>query len=172
MKKYVIMAHRGSGKTTLAERIIKETDKKVYGFFTRKYPDLLTEDGLCPIYIYPAGGSPLFDDAHLIGLGGKGNHYTNTDVFDTIGVSLLDCDDKDGLIIMDEIGFLEMNAEHFKKKVFEVLSGDVPVILMLKAKLRFDFLKEISVFPGVEFIYMDETNRNEIYEKLRKEFCV
>ena len=171
MKKYVIMAHRGTGKSTLAARITKETKRNVYGFYTRKFPDRLTEDGFCPIYIYPAGGEPVFDDAHLIGLGGKGNHYTNTDVFDDIGVKLISCSDPQGLIVMDEIGFLEMKAERFKSKVFEVLSGDMPVLLMLKAKLRFDFLKEISTFKGVEFIYMDEDNRDEVYEMIRKEFC-
>ena len=99
MKKYVIMAHRGTGKSTLAAKIIKETKRNVYGFYTRKFPDRLTEDGFCPIYIYPVTGDPVFDDAHLIGLGGKGNHYTNTDVFDDVGVKLISCSDPDGLIM-------------------------------------------------------------------------
>ncbi len=171
MKKFVVMAHRGSGKTTLAERIIKECNRPVYGFFTRKYPDRLTEDGLCPIYIFPAGGEPVFDDAHLIGLGGNGNHYTNTDVFDQTGVSLLECDDKNGIIIMDEIGFLEMEAELFKSKVLEVLGGDIPVLLMLKAKMRNEFVRAVRSYPGIEFIYMDETNRDQVYETIKKEFC-
>ena len=171
MKKFVVMAHRGVGKTTLAARIIKETNRNVYGFYTRKFPDITTEDGLCPIYIYPVTGEPVFDDAHLIGLGGKGNHYTNTDAFDDIGTALISCSDPNGLIVMDEVGFLEMKAERFKSKVFEVLSGNTPVLLMLKARLRFDFLKQISTFKGVEFIYMDVSNRDEVYEMIRKEFC-
>ena len=167
MKHFVVCAFRHVGKTYLADRVIRETKRNIYGFSTRVFPELADKfDGMAPIYIFPAGAEPVFDDDHLIGLGGGANHYTNTEVFDSLGVELLDCNDPNGLIIMDEVGFLEMSAEKFQARILECLAGDIPCLVMLKMKLQFEFIKKLSTLEGTEFIIMNEDNRDQVYESI------
>lgn len=166
-KNFVVCGYSKSGKTTLIKRLIQETDKNVYGFFTEKFPDRLTEDGFCPIYIYPIGSDPIFNDENLIGLGGNGNHYTNSDVFDTKAVEYITTDDPNGIIFVDEVGFLEDKADLFQKKVFEVLAGDIPTVVIMKQKMNFDFMQKLKNLPNIEFLELKEDNRDEIFEQIK-----
>lgn len=169
MKKFVICGYKESGKTTLIKKIVENYKGPVVGFFTEKFPDHLTDDGLCPIYIYDINGAAILDDDHLIGLGGEGTHYTNTEAFDSVGVKLITTDDKSALIAIDEIGFLENEAMRFQEKVFEILKGDSPVVIIIKQRMQFDFLKKLRDFPGIEFLELSVDNRDEVCEYIIKE---
>ena len=59
-----------------------------------------------------------------------------------------------------------MDAEKFKEKVFEVLSSNNPVLLMLKQRLDISFLSQIKENKNIEFIIMDIDNRNDVYNYL------
>ena len=160
------MADKEVGKTTLVNRIIKNRQGNVCGFFTKRYLSLIDEDGLYPIYMYDINSKPILDNNHLIGTCGNGKHYTNIDVFNNLGVELITTNNPNDLIIMDEVGFLEMNAEKFKNKINEVLSSENPVLIMLKQRLDIDFLKDIKENKNVEFIKMDISNRDDVYNYL------
>lgn len=171
MNKFIISGYKQSGKSTLIKRLLKETNRPVTGFFTEKFPDRLTGDGLCPIYIYPVMSDPIFDDEHLIGLGGNGTHYTNTEVFDRIGVELLNCQGKNTLIVMDELGFLEGKAERFRSKVFEVLASENPVVIIMKQKMRESFMQELRAFPMAEYFELTLENRDGIFEYIKEKLA-
>ena len=164
------MAPRQTGKTTLVNRLLRETDRKICGFSTRKIDELATEEGYCPVYISPVGEEPVIDDDYCLGLCGKGRHYTNPKAFDEAGVEFLTCSDPDTLIIMDEVGFLELEAEKFKARIFECLASENPVLLMLKERMDIDFLRRIRDFEGVEFIQMTEQNREEVYKHVKEAY--
>lgn len=168
MKSFVICGYKESGKQEFARRLIERTRRKVYGFITEKFPDKAI-DGLCPIYIYPAGGQPQFDKDHLIGLGGEGTHYTNTDVFDTAGVELISTDDKDGFILMAELGFLETGADQFRRKVFECLTGDIPTVVIMKQKMQYEFMRQLRAFSGIEYIELTPGNFDELLDRVTGE---
>lgn len=166
MNKYVIMADKQVGKTTLVNKIIKHRQNNICGFFTERFLDLVDEEGFYPIYMRGINESRKFDDEHLIGKCKEGMHYTNNEVFNNLGVNLISTNNPNDLIIMDEVGFLEMNAEKFKNKLVEVLASDNEVLLMLKQRLDVSFLKDIQENKNVEFIRMNLDNRDIIYEYL------
>lgn len=168
--KFVITAYRHVGKTTLVNKVLASTTKNVCGFFTDKIGDKPNEEGLFPVYIFPAGEQPILDDEHLVGLCGCGNHYTNFEVFDTLGVEYLTAPDNDTLIVMDEVGFMELGAEKYKAKIFEVLGSENPVLLMLKDRMDVEHIRQIRDYPGVTFIEMNEENRDEVCERVVNEF--
>ena len=159
--------------------------KNVCGFFTEKIdfekdarggdPNNLKtpiEPGRFPVFIYPVDNSnplsskPIIDDAHIVGLCGCGQHYTNYEVFDTLGVEYLNAPDPQTLIVLDEVGFMEMGAEKYKEKIFEILRSDNPVLLMLKDRMDVDLIKQIRDFPGITFIEMNEENRDVVTQQV------
>lgn len=173
MKKFIVCGYSKSGKTTLIKRILASTDKKVYGFFTEKFPDRLTEDGLCPVYIYPILEEPIFDVDHLIGLGGEGTHYTNVEVFNKCGIEYISCKDKDSLLLIDELGFLEDKAEEFQKRIFEILKSDICAVIAMKQKMQFSFMQKLKALTkegSIEFIDLSEENRDEVFEYIKSSF--
>ena len=167
MNKFVIMAEKEVGKTTLVNKILKNRQGNACGFFTKRYLSLVDEDGQYPIYMYGINEKPILDNDHLIGTCGNGRHYTNIDVFNSLGVKLITTNNPNDLIIMDEVGFLEMNAETFKNKVKEVMSSSNPMLIMLKKRLDIEFLREIKENKNIEFIEMNLDNRNKIYEYIK-----
>ena len=163
MKNFVVSAYRMVGKTTLAKRLIESTDKKIYGFATSRIKDAKNEHGLSPVYIYPAGGELVMDEKHLVGYCGGGQHYTNAEVFDTLGAEYLKAE-KGGLIIMDEVGFIEADAKIFQEKIFEALDSDIPVVLFLKQRDNIELIDRVRAYPNKEYFEMNEGNREEIFE--------
>lgn len=161
------MAYKKTGKTTLVRKLLENRKENVVGFFSKKCSERIDEEGQCPIYIYGVNDLPVFDNDHLIGTCGNGKHYTNNEVFNDLGVKLITTDNPNNLIIMDELGFLESNAEEFKNKVIEVLSSPNPVLIMMKQRLDIQFLKELKDNQNIEFIHMNETNRDEVFQYLK-----
>ena len=162
------MAEKEVGKTTLVKKLLKNRQGNACGFFTKRYLSLVDEEGQYPIYMYGVNEKPILNNDHLIGTCGNGKHYTNIDVFNSLGVKLITTNNPNDLIIMDEVGFLEMNAETFKNKVREVLISNNPVLIMLKQRLDIEFLKEIKENNNIEFIEMNIDNRNDVYDYVFK----
>ncbi len=167
MKNFMISAYKHVGKTTLVKKLIENTNKNVFGFFTCKAEHLATEDGMCPVYIYPIGQEPVYDAEHLIGYCGGGHHYTNPEVFDRLGIKYLEDLTENPLAIIDEIGFLEADAKAFQARVFELLDSNIPVLLSIKQRQDVDFINRLKAYPDKDFIEFDENNRDEIYEYIQ-----
>ena len=133
-KHILICGEVGVGKSTLIQRLLAQNTLPLYGFITKKLdPD---ENGFHPIYIHPAGARERrFDEENLIGTCDRRIHNINLDVFNTLGVTYLQAK-PGGIILMDELGFMEAKAEAFTRAVMKALDGDVPVVAAVKA--RFD----------------------------------
>lgn len=168
MNKFVIVAPKRTGKTTLVNKLLECTNKHVIGFQTRKDDTKINENGLWPLYIFPVGKSLIKEDKYLVGYCGKGKHTVNNDVFNTTGVELISTNNKDDLIIMDEVGFMETNAKILTEKIFEVLNSNNPVLIMLKDKNNVELLEKIKNVNNIELIYMNVSNRDEVFEKIKK----
>lgn len=169
MNKYVIEANKNTGKTTLVKKLLKVSNRKTSGFFTIRVPELCDQDGLCPIYICPINEELKVEEKYYLGKCGKGKHISNDELFNTLGVELITTNDPSELIIIDEIGFLETNAEKYKNKVFDILASNNPVLLMIKSKPGVEFLDKIRSLSNINYIKMNENNRNDIFEKLKNE---
>ena len=69
------------------------------------------------------------------------------------------------LIIMDELGYLESDAAAFKQAVFDVLSGDIPVLGVLRLG-DVAWHREIKLNTKVKLIDVSEQNRDILPEVL------
>lgn len=154
----------GAGKTTLIQKLLAENKLPVRGFITKR---LLLDGADHPgVYIMPAAG-PWNTNGQMQQLATiKENRAfeINLDAFDNFGVKLLtSC--QNGLIIMDELGFLESDANKFCRQVLELLDGDVPVLGVLKP-MKTPFLDRVRAHNKVSVIEVTEANRHQLYPKL------
>lgn len=168
----LICGKRQVGKTTLVNRVIEAIDRPVYGFRTKvSAPD---ENGVRQVYMYPAGKHIASDDPEYMT---AENHIgdtcrkvlsVNTEVFDRMGVSLIRSANKDGILVMDELGFMEENAKDFCDAVLEALDSDIPILATVKdTDKNCRFLEAVRNHPLAEVLMIDEENRDEVFRCVR-----
>lgn len=167
MKKHIVIAgKRQVGKSTLVNRLLTDCDKPVYGFRTAVGGSL--KQGYRSFFIHPADCIDRTEsEENHIGDGNGVNHFFYSEVFDNYGVKCLEAK-SNGIILMDELGFMENEAELFKARVLECLNDDIPVIATAKAGHDYDFLNSILKHPNAKVFYIDEENRDRLYEEIRK----
>lgn len=164
-KRHIIFnGEHGAGKSVLLERLLKSCEKPVYGFFTR-----LTErdeSGFHSIYIYPADSTerPMTKDNHVGDCDGR-NRTVNISVFDTLGLEYLQRK-PNGIIAMDELGFMETGSEAFCSEVMDCLDGEEHIIATVKARYDVQFLNQIRSHPNVQVFDVTPENREELYCEL------
>lgn len=174
-----LQGQRGIGKSTVIRKVLEiiTTEKPVLfgGFFTWKDGN---EDP--NIYIKPAADyysendrkrlttsrDAVNGEKRLIASRDPVNGGMKCDVraFEETGVRLLDCKNA-GLILMDELGFLERDAKCFKQAVYDRLEGDVPILGVLRLA-EIPWFEPIINNPKVKLISVDETNRDSLPREL------
>lgn len=163
-KHVLICGEVGVGKSTLIQRLLAQSSRPLYGFITKKLdPD---ENGFHPIYIHPASHTErVYEEKNLIGTCDRRIHNINLDVFNTLGVSYLQAK-ADGIILMDELGFMEAKAEAFTRAILDTLDGDIPVIAAVKARFDIPFLDAVRAHPKGKLFMITQENRDQAYEEL------
>lgn len=163
-KHILVCGEIGAGKSTLIARLLSRSTRPVYGFVTKRLA--AGEDGFHPIYIHPAAAETrVCGETNLVGTCDRGNHRANPGVFDTLGVKYLRAA-PGGLIVMDELGFMEAKAEAFVRSVFTALDGDIPVLAAVKARFDVPFLNDVRAHPRGRLCMLTRENRDELFEEL------
>jgi len=160
-KHIVICGRRHVGKTTLVNHLMEQIRVPVYGFQTSTV--LEDADGTHHIYMYPAGQvDGHMEEANHIGDCDTRNRTVNPSVFDSLGVELIKAARPGGIIVMDEIGFMETGSQRFCDAVLEALDGEIPVLATVKdTELGAEFLDKVRQHPRAELIMMTAENREE-----------
>ena len=158
----------GVGKSTLIRRLLQQNRLPVYGFITKRTEE--QENGFHPIYIHPAGQpeeARSYTEENLIGMCNRKDHDVHLDVFDTLGVEYLRAAKPDGLILMDELGFMEARAGEFTRAVLDALNGEIPVIAAVKARYDVPFLNEVREHPCGRVYPITAENREALFRELQ-----
>lgn len=129
-------ADSGSGKSTLLRELIAPHIDEVGGFSSQRLLDDNNET--IAFRIVPANDLRLaipYEDTpetifRTISNDHRGQSYP--EVFGTEGMRLLESVSEKKLILLDEIGGLELKNQAFKNKLLEILSGDTPCIGVIK----------------------------------------
>ena len=160
----LIVGDRGVGKSTLIRRVLKELNRPVSGFETKKEAHL--EDPLlgCPIYIYEAGKPHRRTPENLIGYHRQADAAV-TAAFDRYAPRLMLTVPEHSVVELDEIGFLEARSEAFCQAVLRLLDGERPVIAAVKDR-DIPFLKAIREHPNAHCFYITPKNRDALCEEV------
>ncbi|MFQ6020933.1 MAG: NTPase [Candidatus Aenigmatarchaeota archaeon] len=154
--KIFITGNPGCGKTSLIKKLIK--NKNVSGFYTEEIRNKIRK-GFKIIDIKTKEKGILA--SINIKEGPKVSKYrVNLKDLERIGIKALER--KSDLIIIDEIGKMELCSEKFENKLKEVLKSNKNIL----ATLGKNYIKEYKKYG--EIIWLTKENWNETLEKLKK----
>ena len=151
-----LTGRKGVGKSTLIRGLLAAENGPLGGFFTVKH-----QGG---IYLLPAAGEGTFTPENLLFYCGHGGDPKR---FDDLGCAALADTAGCSLLVMDELGPHEAEAERFQAAVFRTLDGDIPIIGVLQ-QAESPFLDRIARHPRVTVLTVTEDNRDALAAELRR----
>ena len=163
MKNILITGKPRSGKTTLIKEVIKELDVDAGGFYTSEIREKGKRVGFAIESLERKKGvlaHKAFESLHRVG-----SYKVNIKDLEEIGVdSILEALKEGKLIVVDELGKMEMKSSKFKKAVLAALASENKVLGTIKLTPD-PFTDKIRKRKDVEIFYLTKENK----EKVKKE---
>lgn len=126
VKNLFVKGPRGIGKSTLISSVIKNNRLPVSGFKTTK---TVVDEGLTRFSMIDVA----LGESSIIAEKRPGGITVCGGVFDHFGVKILNNSMKSkSLILMDELGFMELKSPIFRRQVHRVLDGENPVLGVIR----------------------------------------
>ena len=156
------------GKSTIVSSVVSRLGVPVSGFRT---VSVFRDGGESDVFLIPASGS-LSDccSASLFARRVPGRRpEVREEVFVSCGVPLLSqC--SGGLVLMDELGWMESSSRLFQEAVFQeavfsVLDGPIPVLGVVRDQ-RLPFLDAVRDHPQVEVVVVTRENRDALRDRV------
>jgi nucleoside-triphosphatase len=156
----------GCGKTTLIKRVVDRLSFDIYGFFTRELKDKGKRVGF---------GIELFSAPHKRGVLSHvnirskyrvGKYGVDVDAFERLAIPELSVGIKqDSLIVIDEIGKMELFSVRFKDIIEKIFNRDIDILATIYYK-RHPFCDKLKNYTGVDLITVNKDNRDELVERI------
>ncbi len=167
--KILITGEPGIGKTTLIKRIAERLGKKAIGFWTEEVRDKKTGKRKGFKIVTTEGGERLFASKTFTSNKLVGSYGVNVERFEEEAIPIIEkalkC--KDCVVIIDEVGKMELFSKKFRDIVREIINDKkrkylitIPIrdVHKLVAMLRRD--------PDATVIELTKENRDEIIEDI------
>ncbi len=140
----------GIGKTTVIKKFLQICNLKVKGFITEEIRERIVRKGF-NIKTIPDGKTYLF--ASVDGAGMRfGKYFVDIRVLERVLEEIEK--EKSDIIVIDEIGKMEMLSNKFRKFIIKIIKEKTPIV----ATLHRSFVKEFSCYGKI--IQVSEKNRN------------
>ena len=155
----------GTGKTTLVERVLTRLkDMKAGGFVTREIRQGGERKGFRIITLDKEEGVLAHEDQH--GDMKVGKYAVNLETLEKVGVASIERAMKEGdLVVIDEIGKMELFSGRFRDMVEIALNSDKQVLATVPAEGP-PFVEEIKARKDIHLIKLTPGNRDEVLEEV------
>ena len=155
-----LTGERHAGKSMVITKTINGLDLRVGGFCTTFGPQRSEADRLLCMH-HPAQGAVIAPE-YAVARFSSGIPVAMAYMFDSLGCSLLDkakCSAQ--IIVMDELGWLEKDANKFRQAVLSALDSNIPVLGVLREGLP-GWTKEIAARHDVKLVTVTLENRDRL----------
>ena len=159
----LITGKPGVGKTTLIQKVVEKIELSCQGFYTREIRsnanrrlgfEIVTLDGKIALLAHVDHLTP-----HRLG-----KYFVNVDNINRVIVPCIEnAIEQAELIIIDEIGKMELFSSLFRQVVFKALASPKKVLgTVTMANLL--FVKKIKSRPDVILVELRRDNQREVYQ--------
>ena len=165
-KNILLTGKPGTGKTTVIKKVMAELDVKIGGFYTEEIREkgkrvgfkVRSSDGEEGLLAHKDTKSPYR----------VGKYGVLINSFEIIGVKAIENAVKNAeLIIIDELGRMELFSKKFQAAVLEALDSSKPILGVIQQK-RNPFLDKIRSRKDIKILTVTEKNRNELPSIINK----
>lgn len=156
----LITGRPGVGKTTLILRVLEGFGMDSGGFYTRELREKGKRVGfeLCTL----EGKRGVLAHTDIKGHFRVGKYGVDLSGLEELGVKAVNRAIRNqSLIIIDEIGKMELYSTKFRQKVTEALNSSTPVLATIGPQ-AIPFLQKIKSRPDVEYIEVTPNNRDDL----------
>ena len=183
----LITGKPGIGKTTVVQKVLKELPVLTGGFYTEEIREkgarvgfrLKTLDGREGILAHVESDSPYrvskygvevktFEDIAVPALELVLQQFNSRAAGDT-HLSAAGCPHPAVIVVMDELGRMELFSKLFQQTVHRILEYPVPVLAVIQDR-RNPFLDAIRFRKDVTLIRITDKNRNSVVEEIINNF--
>jgi nucleoside-triphosphatase len=163
---YLLTGRPGTGKTSLVREVAATLGDRAGGFYTEEIRTggvregfrLITLDGQEVILAHTAIKSPYRVSRYGVDIAG----------LERVGIPAIEEAAQQGkLVVVDEIGKMELFSEHFREAVIKLIDSPAKVLgtIMLTPHPGAD---EITLRPQVRLLELTRANREEVRKELMR----
>lgn len=161
----------GSGKTQALMKVVEMLEQEKYKVGGMITEPIMEKNRRMGFYVVDWASKNRAVLAH-VSVKSKftvGKYGVDLSSLDTIGVHALNCACRDAdVIVVDEVGKMEVESEKFVSAVKEAMETDKPMILTLHKKSRNPLLQDIRRRDDVRILEVTPINRNLLPYKIIK----
>jgi nucleoside-triphosphatase len=166
VKNIFITGKPSCGKTTLIIEILEELKLKVGGFYTKEIREKGVRKGFKIISLDRKEG--ILAHVSIKSPYKVSKYGVNVKDLEEIGVkSILNAQKENKIIVIDEIGKMELFSEEFKKAVLKALESKNKVLGTIKMT-KDSFTDKIKKRKDVKIFYLQKENREKVKEEIKR----
>jgi len=160
----LLTGHPGSGKTTAIRKVVAEFPWEAGGFYTQEIRDDGRRVGFKIVTL--DGKEGILAHVDVPGQPRVSKYGVDIHTLDRIGVeSIWKAVEEKSLVVVDEIGPMEILSDRFRQAVIEALESDVPMLGSIVQRST-PFTDEIKARPDVQVVELRRDKRNTIVDRL------
>jgi len=163
-EKVLLTGRPGCGKTTLIKRVVNDLARRAGGFYTEEIREGRTRAGFKIVTL--DGEEAVFAHVDLKTPEHVGKYALDLSALERIGVGALrQAVRARRLVVIDEIGPMEIRSPIFRDAVNEAFDSEVPVLATIFAR-PLPFTEAIKSRPDVTLIEVCRENRDRLVAEL------
>jgi nucleoside-triphosphatase len=167
-KKFLLTGRPGCGKTTLIKRVVDELAPPAGGFYTEEVRENGERVGFKMVTL--DGHEGLLGHVDFKTPQRVGKYGLDLSSLEKVGVAALrEAMCARQLVVLDEIGPMELRSAIFRDVVTRTFEIGVPVLATITAR-SFQFTNALKRQPGVTMIEVRRDNREQLISELLDQF--
>jgi nucleoside-triphosphatase len=164
---YLLTGPPGTGKTRLIKQVLEDiTGEGAGGFYTEEIREQGTRKGFRMVTL--DGQTATLAHIGIKGRQRVGRYGVDLEVMEKIAVpALRRAAEQDRLVVIDEIGRMELMSAAFRETVADIIKGGHRVLgtITLNPHPRADAIKQL---PEVDLVPMTGSNSRQVLEDIRR----